>query len=136
MYAGILSETFDASGSGYAVCGADRLAGGGVHHCMAQKNSRREAGRLWFLRTFQAAQFAAVPHAGGLAAPREAAAQRHVSDDDADGSPRRPSRPRTTHIPTRRWFPPGVYHTRIKSTEFPEASCRRVRPTPGFYLGG
>ena len=50
------------------------LGGDGVHHCMAQKNSRREVGRLCFLWTFQAAQFAAVPHAGGLAARREAAA--------------------------------------------------------------
>ena len=58
------------------ICGLRRfrLAGDGVHHCMAQKNNRREVGRLWFLRTFQAAQFAAVPHAGGLAARREAAA--------------------------------------------------------------
>jgi hypothetical protein len=48
---------------------AAAFAGDGVRHCMAQKNSRCEVGRLWFLWTFRAAQFAAVPHAGRLACP-------------------------------------------------------------------
>jgi hypothetical protein len=62
--------------------------------------------------------------------------QRHVSDDDADGSPRRPSRPRTTHILTRRWFPPGLYHMRIKSTEFPKRVAGGRGQHLDFYLGG
>jgi hypothetical protein len=123
-------RTFDARGSGYAVFGGCRFAGDGVRHRMAQKNSRCEVGRFRPQILRQCRMLA------GSLPGEKPPLQRHVSDDDADGSPRRPSRPRTTHILTPRWFPPGVYHTRIKSTQFPEASCRRARPTPGFYLGG
>jgi hypothetical protein len=129
-------RTFDASGSGYAVCGASAWRVTACIIAWRRKTTGAKLDDYGFFGHFRPHNLRQCRMLADSLPGVKPPLQRHVSDDDADGSSRRPSRPGTTHIPTRRWFPPGVYHTRSKSTEFPEASCRRARPTPGFYLGG